>query len=1185
MLGDKSPTSPMWTISNRMEILADQLVDQWRENPDPWQIRRVIVPSRAIERWLQHYLAKSLGVCANVEWLKPSALIQTLSDDCSISAVDQLPSLQDLTVTLYGTLKTELAGIDAAESPTWRDIAGALRCQKGQIVDEERLLHFSQLLARIFQRYSEFGAQAVRPMFDEVADRSWQAHLWRAAFGTAGPWRSISSVSARVCQELAGRGQMEKGSPFARGQQRLDLFGLRFLSNSQWQLLQKASAHWQIEVFALSPCRYYWSDVRSSRESKRLLRWIASQGASASTLESFEETLRRTHPLLASLGKVGRRFVEKSELSGSGAQVKENYALSKELASLPTYEVLWQQDLIQVKGGCSLLERLQADMLLMREPVKTESSSDRACSDGTVQVHCAPTKLREVEIALALIQRALACDATLAPSDILLVAPSLEEYRTLLQSTFAAGDGQLDCQTLHAPEAKFGGFWQSLNQLLQMCQNGWGSEELCNALTNPTICRSIDLNPQEVRLLTDLFQKGHVEWGLDADHRARFLTKGAKRNSGGHLQTWRAFHAALLQGLAHREDDRALARAQLDPTLPEPLIVENLASCADALKKWFHWFEKCTQLLMPFSDGTSRPLTEWAELFIEIADAIFPSIALGDKEKKALFKWCRQWRKRAEVAPNFAKLAGTTMQSSSAVALLRDAMGESSALGALRSQAVRLATFASGAVPARIILLLGAGEGAIPQAEQRQPFEIGIAGGMEFSPAQSDEDRSLFLELLLAARQKLYITYSRAAAADDDPTDAAEPCLLVAELLNALANTIGDLDISSPRSPFESFAKGHTAHLHCVHPDDGFDARYFTIDTSFPQFGQIPYGQALAGWQRDAISPLFLPTLRPAHAAVERAPLTVAKALTLRDLGKALSHPLEFYLSKSCGISLWQLAPPKRAWLLQKRAIWQLLKKRALGHLAADDLKAGSNTHLIARINCAKLEAEEETLQGLLQNSDERPQVGFEVRFSAGIAKPCQTGPANWLLPALRVCVAGQYTAIEGEFDESSWLGPWGLALPRIPNRSAGHFAKFCSSLPSILAHFLSAPVVGSARKVHLGGICWDISECDAAGMLGELAAFATAAAATPLPLLPEWIELLESKDGDKLTKLLTDALAAKGSFGDNSHTLRWIFGQEFDPGLSAFWIECYHQRWMENLAPLLRRVRQMWREIPKCRS
>lgn len=1178
----------IWTFSNRLEMLADRLAEQWRAHSSPWALRRVIVPSRAVGFWLQHYLAKSLGVCTAVEWLTPSALTQLMSQESPIAREKSQPSLQELTVTLFGTLRAELSRVDAAAKNIWAPLAGALGCEERREVDEERLFRFCRLLAGTFQQYSEFGSLAVRPWLEPSSNPPWQGQLWRAAFGTEGPWCSLFESSARIGAELIRAGERARANCQAPAERpRLDIFALRFLSNAHCQLLVRAAASWQIEVFALSPCRYYWSDVRSPRESKRLLRWIASQGASASTLEAFEETLRHSHPLLASLGKVGRRFVEKSELRG--VQTLECYALSRELATLPPYRELWQQDLAQIQGGRSLLERLQADLLLMREPTlslsdpATEIPLDRAVSDGTIQIHCAFSRAREVEIACSLIQGALTSDSTLSPNDISLVAPEVEEYRALLQSALDAGDCPIDCQTLETPGRDAEGFWRSFDQLLQMSQNGWGAGDLCSALENRRIRQSLDLGLPEMRWLVQLVQTGRVEWGLDADHRARVLRdeKGAAFANAAQLQTWRAFHAALLRGLARQEQESAHVRAQLDPSSPEPLFVEDLAGSAEILKKWFSWFERATQQLMPFSQEQVRPLSEWADLLVETAAALLPDSSTGDAEVKEFSRWCRQWRqKRADPSTRDASACSVPMRSTSALALLRQTMEADRSPRPLRQQAVRLIPFASGATPSRIILLLGAGEGALPKVESRQPFELGAAEGMEFSPTSSDWDRSLFLEMLLAARQKLYITYSRPAIAAEDPPANAQPCQLVAELLSALANTLEDSQLSRACAPFEPLRGRSSAHLHCVHTAESWDARYFTNSSSPRRFGEFAHRQALAGLRDKPAAPaLFLSALQPGGA--EKNHQKVPETWTLRELSKALGNPLEFYLQR-CRLFLWGEKSTRRPWLLAERAGRALLKKQMLGKLSAIDLSPGPRAHMLARINCARWKLESERLQIPPLERGRPLEVGYELCFSRAVSRPRQMGPTSWLLPALRGASERPQISVEGEFDGDTWPGPWGLALPRFANcaNSSGNFANFCRSLPYIIAHCQCAQAVGSEMRVHLGKRHWDISALDSYSWLGDLVAFANAAALTPLPLLPDWIEPLELGDAAKLTKLLTSALERSRSVRARPSTLSWIFGRSIDPQLPAFWIERFQQNCEGKLAPILARVRALWEEL-----
>ena len=122
-------------------------------------------------------------------------------------------------------------------------------------------------------------------------------------------------------------------------------------------------------------------------------------------------------------------------------------------------------------------------------------------------------------------------------------------------------------------------------------------------------------------------------------------------------------------------------------------------------------------------------------------------------------------------------------------------------------------------LPFKVICLLGMNEAAFPRRKQYTEFDLMRQHWRPGDPGKSDEDRYLFLETLLCARQCLYISYT---GRDIRKNSERQPSVLVRELLDYIDQRYGVKGNSK-----ETKTSGI---LSCVHPLQPFSARNYAGD-------------------------------------------------------------------------------------------------------------------------------------------------------------------------------------------------------------------------------------------------------------------------------------------------------------------------------------------------------------------
>src|ERR1700759_1021775 len=192
-------------------------------------------------------------------------------------------------------------------------------------------------------------------------------------------------------------------------------------------------------------------------------------------------------------------------------------------------------------------------------------------------------------------------------------------------------------------------------------------------------------------------------------------------------------------------------------------------------------------------------------------------------------------------------------------------------------------------VPHRIVCLLGLDDGAFPRKAPRDGDDLMLENPHVGERDPRSEDRQLLLDALLAAGERLVVTFS----GNDERTNAPRPAAVpVGELLDAIDATVRCED-------------GAPAHERVVirHPLQPFDPRNFISgDIAGPEPWSfdptaLAGARALVG-SRSEPPPFVGAPLSPRPAAV----------VELTDLVRFVEHPVRAFLRQRLGISLYSAA-------------------------------------------------------------------------------------------------------------------------------------------------------------------------------------------------------------------------------------------------------------------------------------
>lgn len=856
----------MFTVyhSNQLDILktlAAALIEG-RPLSDPFQPEVVLVQSTGMAQWLQMELAAHFSIAANIEFPLPASFIWQMFTRVLPDIPQESAFSKDAMAWKLMTLLPMLC-----EQPGFEAICLYLKDDP----ERRKCFQFAARIADLFDQYLVY-----RPDWLESWQRgetvpnlgdaqSWQAPLWRelvayTAKTGQSPWHR-ANLYARFINALEQADDCPPGLP-----ERVFICGISALPPTYLQALRALGRHIDIHLLFTNPCRWYWGDIRDYAFLARLLnrkrahyregreQALFHQPANAAALFNDAGEQQVGNPLLASWGKLGR----------------DNLYLLAEI------DDAGEMNAFVEPAGDTLLSVLQRDMLElenhaiidMPQETRRDSGDKRPLrpQDRSLSIHVCHSPQREVEVLHDNLLDMMAEDSELAPRDIIVMVADIDRYAPAIQAVFGnAGAGRhlpfaiSDRRARHIHPAL-----PAFLSLLALPQSRFSAEEVLALLEVPAVAARFAITEDGQKLLRQWVARSGIRWGLDDDN-IRDLSLPA---TGQH--TWRFGLTRMLLGYAMDSQS-----GDWSGILPfdesSGLIAELAGNLADLLAQLRRWRDILRE---------PRVLTDWLSCCRELAEAFF----LPDEETEAALALLEtQWRQLLQFG-----IQASYDQPLPAI-LLRDEL-------AARLEQQRISQrFLAGAVnfctlmpmrsiPFKVVCLLGMNDGVYPRTLPPMGFDLMAGQSRRGDRSRRDDDRYLFLEALLSAQRRFYISYIGRSIQDNS---LRYPSVLVSELIDYIAQSF-HLPGDEHTAPDASAARvgEHICQWHSRMP---FAAENYIAGAEQQSFAAEWLPAASAGGSPHP------PFMRP----LEPMPLPL---LAFDDLKRFYSHPVRAYFQQRLGV-------------------------------------------------------------------------------------------------------------------------------------------------------------------------------------------------------------------------------------------------------------------------------------------
>ena len=758
--------------SHRLEILADRLIDRLSESRGDPLVPEIVIPQNpVIGRWLTFRMADRTGICANLSLPLAGRFIRELVEAAEGGA--SLSSARFDKETLLFRLFERLPAL--AESEIFRPVRSFI----GDPPKESRLYDLSSLLADLYDRSMIYRPDLLLSWERGEGEKEWPAILWRDLSG--GVTGDQVPHRARLMERFF---QREPKILSGLLPPRLFVFGLTGLPPQDLQFLRALGERGEKEVhlFFLNPCEEYWGDIVSPEE----------KGRKSPELSDYFEV---GHPLLSSWGAQFRTLHQALSYVDEGER-----DFSEE--DRETLLGLLKSDIRHLRNRGEEVRR--------GDPRKVVPASDRS-----LEIVSCSGVVREIELLKDRLLALFSEDPTLKPEEIVVLAPDLSRYLGAIGSVFGrpgrpdrkdrkdrsgGADPFIPYTVSDRKELQDETTFEALLCLLGLPESRATAPLLLRLLSVESIAGKFALGEVRAARLKEILVESGMRWGRNGSDRP---APYAGRNE----HTFREGKDRLLLGYACGEG--------WDPLSPEGSLApvslpgDEGGEITGALCAFLEAIDGLVESL-----SSPLPPDQWPGRLYGILETFFdldPEKGV-DREILAL---------PGALSDTLARAGFDTPVSSSLVGLhLKRMAGGSGGRDRFFSGGVTFGQMVPlRSIPFRVLCLLGMNDADYPRITWPPSFDWLAADPRPGDRSVRDDDRTLFLEALMSARDFLWISYEGVDLEDGRPK---APSVLVRQLLDV----VGD-GFAGERGPIEEqiVLSAPVDPLSPAHYDEGSDPR------------------------------------------------------------------------------------------------------------------------------------------------------------------------------------------------------------------------------------------------------------------------------------------------------------------------------------------------------------------------
>ncbi|GEM_PF-1607679 len=851
----------------RQEDLADELVRRIALDSREQGVLKpisVIVQNAGLGRWLQLRHARTCGVSAGLSLPFARSQISQLLERVDLFDAHNSLSADSIRWQIFAVLRER-------EFESWgEDAAPLFRYLRGDHVNlERRCWQLAGQVSELYDRYEMYRPEWMLAWLNgelsspKLVHWKWQVRLLRTIMESLDvePLQMQRRMLGLALHDFCRNSDLiiECSSP-------LHVFGLSGFPPLFLRFFEKLGATNSIALYHLVTSEAFLGDLpRSYREAL----------SEVTEFEDGSEPLSDllNNPLLVANGQASARFQSLM------------LALNFPIGDHPDHRSV---------ASSSDLDQLQ---LALRHNLGSMS----LVGDGSISIHSCHSPLREIQVLQQQLLALFAADETLRPEDILVLAPEISEYADFIESVFGLGVSIDETENhIYIPyciadqrSAEDATCWRFFSAFLGLLKGRQAFSEVAVLLDFEPICDQLQMSRDDLKEMQALFYKVGARWGVDGEARAS--------------QGYPDFDAySWSYGLEQVYDGMLFPRSSFS-AMGKGAQPRSGLSIGNSSAERIGQFNQLLRPLFEFVRNRNQVLdfSSWINELVPLLRSM-----LGDDGEGG--RWMRL------IVLGFSRIRSAATETPFTFEMLAEVLGDiepepSGSSGLLRRGITFCRLQPVRHIPARVICILGMNEGAYPRQARVSEFDLIHSQRLEAELLQGgsfayqelnflgdhrlrDEDRQLFLDCVLNARERLYLSY---VGQSDQDNEAIPPSLLLSELKQFL-------EVAS--QGFKEDRRGCIDFLCIDHPLQEWSPRNF--NRLQPDKGEAPVSLHFDLSFRTELSKIVEPKpfLVPRFSMNEDSDdLLSAHDLDVKDLIRFLADPAQYYLKNTRRVDLNQL--------------------------------------------------------------------------------------------------------------------------------------------------------------------------------------------------------------------------------------------------------------------------------------
>ncbi|XKM13161.1 exodeoxyribonuclease V subunit gamma [Orbaceae bacterium ac157xtp] len=717
--------------SNQLDLLKSLTAELMKRQPldSVFAPEVILVQSNGMGQWLQIELAEELNISANIDYLFPAQFVW----DIYRIFLPDLPKHNRFN----------------ADFMTWVLLAKLPElCNSKQLpslehyfsqADEQKQYQFATSVASLFDHYviyrpdwvTSWEQNQLLPELNET--QQWQAKLWQVMQDYTESLPTFLPNQAGIHQKvmaqlISGKITADQISQLPK---RIFVYGVVNLPPIYLQLFHALSQYIDVHLMFMNPCRYYWGDIVDTKH-------IKNYAGQAQALQAD------INPLLLSWGKLGRDYLA----------ILQQYEDKRDIEAFIDFEQTHvlakvQQSVLELQQNAKALQNITAIDSKYKQPICN--------NDDSISIHACHSEQREVEVVYDYLLDVLQNNPDININDCVVMVADIDHYAPYIQAVFdnAPKDRYLPYTISDQTLRKIEPIVQGFLLLLTLPDRKLEIDFIFDLLDIPAITKRFAIDNTKLKQLQRWVIQAGIRWGFDSEvDKPHSWLVGLKR---------------MLLGYVMKSNNHCW-----QDILPYDEITgleaEQIGLLADFIMALANWHQKLSQ---------HYPIHEWKIICNELLQSFFVE---DSASQPLLLMIQQQWQNIIEQA----SLANYQQQIS--ITILRNIIQSKLENNRISNRfligKVNFCTLMPmRSVPFKVVCLLGMNDGVYPRISLPLSFDLINQYRRIGDRSRRNDDRYLFLEAILSAQQKLYISY---IGRDIQTNDTRYPSILVDELLDFL---------------------------------------------------------------------------------------------------------------------------------------------------------------------------------------------------------------------------------------------------------------------------------------------------------------------------------------------------------------------------------------------------------------